>query len=157
MLTTVSEQTLNYLPDVDAELTADVLASLERTQRRTDGHFTNQRRTHRFAYTPTVTVRTIVALRRRGKEEEFCEASFLAYARNLSQGGIGFVFAPRYVPQLVSDDAVILRAEEVIAVKKPLDVALPGPNGSVRWVVGRVVRRRVIQHGYLDCGMCFEV
>lgn len=151
-----THETLQYLPDVDPELAARVLAALKRSQRRGAGHFTDQRRIPRFEYTAAVMVRTIVLLRKRGEEGEFREAAFPAYARNISQGGIGFVLAPRYVPHLATDIASILRAEDIAAVKKPLEMGLPQAEGEMRWVPGRIVRRKVIQDGFVDCGMEFE-
>lgn len=151
-----THDTLQYLPDVDPELAARVLAALKRSQRRGDGHFTNQRRMPRFEYAAAVMVRTIVLLRKRGEDGEFREATFPAYARNISQGGIGFVLAPRYVPHLTTDSASMLRAEDIAAVKKPLEMGLPQAEGEMRWIPGRIVRRKVIQDGFMDCGMEFE-
>jgi hypothetical protein len=156
MSTATAHETLQYLPDVDPELAATVLAALKRSQRRGDGHFTDHRRMPRFFYAAAVMVRTIVPLRRRGEGEEFCEAAFPAYARNISQGGIGFVLAPRYVPRQASDLSVLVRAEDIAAVKKPLEIGLPNPAGEFRWIMGSIVRRRIIQHGFVDCGMAFE-
>lgn len=156
MSTATAHETLQFIPDVDPELAATVLAALKRSQRRGEGHFTDKRRIPRFFYAAAVVVRTIVPLRRRGEEEEFREAAFPAYARDISQGGIGFVLAPRYLPRPATDSVVIARGQDILAVKKPLEIGLPNPAGEMRWVAGRIVRRRIIQDGFVDCGMAFE-
>lgn len=156
MSTASFHEVLHYLSDADSDLVEEVLAAIDRWQRRTEGHITSGRRAHRFAYSTVVTVRTIVGIRARDKEEEFREVCFPVYARNLSQSGIGIVVAPRYLPQLMADDSILLRGEDLVAVKKPVEIGLRAANGEIRWVVGTVVRRRAVQYGFLDCGVAFE-
>jgi hypothetical protein len=64
--------------------------------------------------------------------------TFPAWAYNLSQGGVGFV-APMDI------------------LSPSIAIGLKQPDGSVRWMMGRIVRRRrILGENFIDYGVAFQ-
>lgn len=77
------------------------------------------------------------------------------FGRNLSKSGFGFVAPPVYLPEQGLQPAIALRGDEVFTPGKTLEVAIIRREGSLRWMLGRIVRSRTIEDGFVECGVEF--
>ena len=77
------------------------------------------------------------------------------FARNLSMSGFGFLAAPIYLPEVSGNSGIALRGEDIFQVEKRLEIAIVRAEGRPRWMPARVLRARVVDGGFVECGVEF--
>ncbi len=76
------------------------------------------------------------------------------FARNLSPSGFGFLGAPLYLPE-DSAGGIALRGEDIFQKGKLLHIAIVRAEGRPRWMPAHVLRARVVDGGFVECGVEF--
>lgn len=113
-----------------------ILDQMERTNARTEQHYSRVRKFERKPYRGTVMV--FLPTPEQSEPPFNSHGTFTACSYSLSQGGVGFI-TPNYL------------AEQTIVVGVQL------PNGRIRWFRGDVVRRREIPgEEFYDYGVAFH-
>lgn len=142
---------VTYLPECQ-QATADQVADiLERWRKRSEDHYSNRRRDHRFPYPNRALVVAAVRLNDSGTATVVLQVQ----TRNLSCGGMSFLAAPVYVPQQATDATPILSAERVFVEGAEVSVGLPRQGNEYLWMRGAIVRSRVVHFGFRECGVSF--
>lgn len=77
------------------------------------------------------------------------------FARNLSNSGFGFVAPPIYLPEAKSQTSIAVRGDDVFTIDKIIQVAIVRREGALKWMKARVVRARVVDDGFVECGVEF--
>ena len=146
---------LTYIPDCDPAQCQEVYDSLSRWSGRCEKHVSNKRRHVRKAYRTMVYV--IAPLQKRVTVEKNQPARPILQVptRNLSQSGVALVVPPRFAPRSPLDDRPLLPATAIFVPNVTLEIAVLAKGKTLIWLVGRVRRVRVMQHGFLDVGVQF--
>jgi hypothetical protein len=143
---------IRYVPECSAATIDQVVEILERWRKRSENHFSNRRRDHRFPYISNVMV--IVELSLVAGEPQ-APILFSARARNLSISGISLLVAPVYVPEQTSDNTPLVHVERLVPEGRAITVGLPRQNDQYLWMRGSVLRSRVVHFGFRECGISF--
>ena len=114
-----------------------------------------RRREPREPYSGQVSVRTIVRTTAIGIGGASREVSVEVFARNLSKRGFGFLAPPLYLPEAGTGSRIALPGETVFEIGKLVEIAIVRLEGPTRWMPARVVRARVVQDGFVECGVEF--
>jgi hypothetical protein len=146
---------LTYVPDCDPAQFKEVFEGLTRWSRRCERHVTNKRVHDRKIYRTVVYV--IAPLQKRVTVEKNQPARPILQVptRNLSQSGVALVVPPRFCPRSPLDERPIISAASIFAPNATLELAVLAKQKTLLWLVGRIKRCRVMQHGFLDVGVQF--
>ena len=134
-----------------AEQVADIL---ERWRKRSEDHYSNRRRDHRFPY-PN---RVIVVASIPGDESipgTPLNVVVQTQTRNLSCGGVSLLVAPSFLPQQPEGGAPTLHAERIFVVGRVVSIGLPRQGDDCLWMRGTIVRCRPVHFGFRECGVSF--
>jgi PilZ domain-containing protein len=77
------------------------------------------------------------------------------FSRNLSPSGFGFLAPPLYLPESAAGSGIALRGQDVFEVGKLVEIAIVRSAGPPRWMLARVLRARVVDDGFVECGVEF--
>lgn len=146
---------IRYRPECGAEAVQAVLAALHWWSRRSEPHHSNHRRHARREYDEAVYAQPLAIEGRADAQLPPRPVWLQVQARNLSQGGISLLAAPRFVPELVGDDTPLLSAERIFRLGRPMAIGLHPAPGKLWWVEGEIVRARMVHQGFLDVGVRF--
>lgn len=145
---------VSYIPDCQPATAEQVAEILERWRKRTEDHYSNRRKDHRFPYPSQVLVLvTLPADESTGGEPLHVVVE--TQTRNLSCGGISLLAAPTFLPQASGDGAPALHADRIFVVGRAVSVGLPRQNSECLWMRGTIVRSRTVHHGFRECGISF--
>jgi hypothetical protein len=145
---------VSYIPDCEAATAEQVAEILERWRKRSEDHYSNRRKDHRFPYPNHV---FIVASLPADEATAGAPLNVVVQTqtRNLSCGGVSLLAAPVFVPQQASDDTPVLHAERIFAVGRLVSVGLPRQGSECLWMRGTIVRCRAVHFGFRECGISF--
>ena len=146
---------LTYVPDCDPAQFKEVFEALTRWSRRCEQHVTNKRIHDRKMYKTLVYV--IAPLQKRVTIEKNHPARPILQVptRNVSQSGVALVVPPRFGPRSPLDDRPIILAPSIFIPNSTLELAVLVKQKTLLWLVGRIRRVRMMQHGFLDVGVQF--
>ncbi len=114
-----------------------------------------RRREPRELYSGQVSIKVAVrtaASASGGVNRQVCVEVF---ARNLSKSGFGFVAPPIYLPEAGSDSRIAIRGNDVFQAGKLVQIAVVRAEGLTNWMPGRVLRARLVDDGFVECGVEF--
>ena len=144
---------VDYVPECDQATADQVFEILERWRKRSEDHFSNRRKDHRFPYpNRAVVVATVNAAE---ADQAPAHVVISVQTRNLSCGGVSLLVAPVYVPQKAGDDTPVITAERLFAQGREVTIGLPQPGEEYLWMRGTIVRSRVVHFGFRECGVSF--
>jgi PilZ domain-containing protein len=144
---------IDYVPECDQATADQVFEILERWRKRSEDHYSNRRKDHRFPYPNRALVVVTVT-----PSEDHPAPPYVVVkvqTRNLSCGGVSLLVAPVYVPQKATDATPLLSAERLFAPGRELSIGLPQPGEEYLWMRGTIVRSRVVHFGFRECGVSF--
>ena len=145
---------VSYVPDCQPATAEQVAEILERWRKRSEDHYSNRRKDHRFPYPNQVLVlATLPPDEATGSESLHVVVE--TQTRNLSCGGISLLAAPSFLPQTPSDRTPVLHADRIFVVGRMVSVGLPRQHNEWMWMRGTIVRSRTVHHGFRECGISF--
>lgn len=142
---------VRYRPECGPDAVRAVLDALNWWSQRSERHHSNQRQHARRDYDAAVLLQPLAADARPQQPPVVLQVQ----SRNLSQNGISLLAAPRFVPELVSDDTPLLSADRVFRLGRLLAVGLHPTPDRLLWVEGEIVRSRTVHQGFVDVGIRF--
>lgn len=150
----LQNQTVKYIPDCQPATMDQVMEVLERWRKRSEDHFSNNRRDHRFPYPNRALV---VCHERLGGEGDASLTPIVleVHTRNLSCGGVSLLAPPTYVPERAEGNTPVLYTERLLAPGRELSIGLPRPGNEFLWMRGSIVRSRIVHFGFRECGVSF--
>jgi hypothetical protein len=144
---------VSYLPDCDAATADQVADILERWRKRSEDHYSNRRKDHRFPYPNRVlVVATIPPDEATGGQR--LNVVVETQTRNLSCGGISLLAAPVFLPQQAGENAPLLHADRIFALGRIVSIGLR-QGTEYLWMRGAIVRSRTVHYGFRECGISF--
>lgn len=154
MPTPMTSKTVNYSPNCEPEAIQQVMEILERWRQRSEDHFTNYRKDHRFPYSNRALV---ICQEKLGGEVDVGSTAVAleVHTRNLSCGGVSLLAPPVFVAKHASEDAPPLRSERLLAVGREVSVGLALAPDEFLWMRGTVIRSRPVHFGFRECGISF--
>jgi hypothetical protein len=150
-----AEEVLRYMSAVSALRAGHEIESLDRASGQGGSPAAERRREPRDPYSTLVTIRTQVHTAVFGTGGPPREALVEVFARNLSPSGFGFLVPEIYLPDEESGCVLAIRGEDVFTPGKMVDVSIMRPGGRSRWLAARLVRARVLDSGFVECGVEF--
>jgi hypothetical protein len=145
---------ISYVPDCEPATLDQVAEILERWRKRSEDHYSNRRKDHRFPYPNRVlVVATLPADESHGSDPLHVVVE--TQTRNLSCGGMSLLAAPAFVPQSASDSTPMLHADRIFVVGRVVSIGLPRQGSECLWMRGSIVRSRTVHHGFRECGISF--
>jgi len=143
----------DYRPCWELDELAQVVEGLERLSARSSGKQSSQRRRcERKRYNAQV----LVSQNRKMRLQDGSRAMLHLIARNLSRSGLGLISPLFFEPETPSQEAPVLRAENIFRDGGVLEIGLRKHCGETLWVYGTVIRARTVQHDFLDVGIRFN-
>jgi hypothetical protein len=144
---------VSYVPDCEQTAADQVADILERWRKRSEDHYSNRRKDHRFPYPNRVFVVATLPL----DESQTVALNVVVetHTRNISCGGMSLLVAPVFVPQQASDATPVLHAERIFVVGRAVSIGLPRPGSECLWMRGTIVRSRTVHFGFRECGVSF--
>ena len=76
-------------------------------------------------------------------------------ARNISQGGLGLVAPPQFVPPLLTDSTLLLKTVNLLREGVPVTIQLSRDGAPPLIIDGIVARLRPTHQGFFDVGVKF--
>ena len=144
---------VSYVPDAQSATAEQVAEILERWRKRSEDHYSNRRKDHRFPYpNRALVVATLAADESTGGQPLHVVVE--TQTRNLSCGGISILAAPNFLPQS-GDGSPTLHADRIFVVGRSVSVGLPRQANDWLWMRGTIVRSRTVHHGFRECGISF--
>lgn len=145
---------VSYVPDCQAATIEQVADILERWRKRSEDHFSNRRKDHRFPYPNRVlVVATLPPDETTGRESLHVVVE--TQTRNLSCGGISLLAAPMFVPQTAGEHTPVLHADRIFALGRVVSIGLSRQGSDCLWMRGAIVRSRTVHHGFREVGISF--
>jgi hypothetical protein len=145
---------ISYVPECESTTAEQVADILERWRKRSEDHYSNRRKDHRFPYPNRVlVVATVPADETTGSEPLHVVVE--TQTRNLSCGGMSLLAAPLFVPQTAGEHTPVLHADRIFVVNRVVSIGLPRQGSEYLWMRGGIVRSRTVHHGFREVGISF--